>query len=195
MISKDKDEQKKIDKHKRRINKILESFVNDVIVLVDQQEKENSHILDYFKKICVNYEITHLNTGDYSFIYDKTNFSDYFALERKNGIQELISSLFAGRFEREILRGQELLQFSIFIEDGSLNDLLVGNYRIKPNPDRYKDVNKKIKDTKQCIRTMMYSRMTEYNLQFNFIENKWLSGQFILGNIKYFLRNFMLTHL
>jgi ERCC4-type nuclease len=193
MISNNKDDQKKINQNKRRINKILESFLADIVVLIDQQEKENTHIIEYFNKLNVTFEPTHLNTGDYTFHYNNTDFRDIFSLERKNGIQELIGSLFAGRFEREINRSKELLYFEIFIETGSLNDLLTGNYKIEPNADKAKDVEKKIKDTKQSIRTIFYSRKAEYNLQFNFLENKYLAGQYILGSIKYFLRNFLLN--
>jgi len=192
MISNNKEDQKKINQNKRRINKILESFLADVVVLVDQQEKENSHIIEYFNKLNVNFEVTHLNTGDYAFHYGNTDFRDIFSLERKNGIQELVGSLFAGRFEREINRSKELLYFEVFVETGSLNDLLTGNYKIEPNADKTKDIEKKIKDTKQSIRTIFYSRKVEYNLQFNFLENKYLAGQYILGSIKYFLRNFLL---
>lgn len=192
MISKDKETQKKINQNKRRIDKILESFLKDIIIFVDQQEKENSHIINYFKKLNVKFKPMHLDTGDYSFEYNKTDFTDLFSLERKNGTQELIDSLFAGRFEREIVRAKELLYFEIFIESGSLNDLILGNYKVEPNEDKHKNVEKKKKDTKQSIRTIFYSRKAEYNLQFNFLGNKNLAGQYILGSIKYFLRNFLL---
>ena len=192
MISKDKEKQKEINKNKRKLDKILSTFLADITILVDQQEKQNSHIINYFDNLNIKYEVMHLETGDYSFIYDKVDFSDLFSLERKNSMQELVASMFASRFEKEIARGNKMLYFEIFVEKSSLNDLLVGNYKIDPNSDKHKDVEKKIKDSKDCIRKMFYSRKAEYNLQFNFLGSPGLSGQYILGNIKYFLRNFLL---
>lgn len=192
MISENKEVMKKINQNKRRVNKILDTFLNDIVVLVDQQEKENSHIIRYFNSLGVNYDTIHLNTGDYSFNYDGEDFTESFSLERKNGIQELVGSMFAGRFEREIKRGKDLLYFEIFVESGSLNDLIIGNYIINPNDEKWQNPKKKIADTKQSIRTMYYSRKAEYNLQFNFLGDNMLAGQYVLGSMKYFLRNFLL---
>ena len=39
-----------------------------MIVLVDSREKKNSHILDYFRKQKIAYQVEKLEYGDYSFM-------------------------------------------------------------------------------------------------------------------------------
>ncbi len=72
-----------------------------------------------------------LATGDYSL----AGFTHLVAVERKNGIDELVSCLSQQRerFEAELARAQAFERFYIIIE-GTFADVLGGRYRSKMTP-------------------------------------------------------------
>jgi hypothetical protein len=187
---------KAINRIKYKINKEFsnEKLKEDIIIIIDSREKMNHHIKNKIDGNGFKYTVENLKTGDYSFYYKEESYADKFAIERKNSIEELISSMLAPRFEREIRRAKLIdfikekekekefktkinddFYFEIMIEQGTLKDLLIGNHRINVDSTKMYD--------------MIQSRKTEYNLIFNFIEDKCLSFNWILSTIKYYMKN------
>jgi DNA excision repair protein ERCC-4 len=74
----------------------------------------------------VQVERAALPTGDYSL----PAFEDKIAVERKNGIDELVTCLSRDRdrFSRELARAQSFEYFAVIIE-GRLDDIMAGRYR------------------------------------------------------------------
>lgn len=72
-------------------------------LISDTREKKNQHVLDYFDKVGVRYEIAKLDYGDYMDAY-RTDIS----IDRKQNIAELAKNctIEAERFKREIERAQ-----------------------------------------------------------------------------------------
>jgi len=184
---------KAINRIKYRCNKEVENknLINDIVIIVDKQEKVWGHIERKFNEYGFRCIRGHLKTGDYSFYYQGEDFSDRFSIERKNSIEELIASMLAPRFEREIRRSKLIdfyddnnrlktkinddFYFEIMIESGTLEDILSGNHRINVDSQRMFE--------------MLQSRKTEYNLVINFIGNKNNSANWILSTIKYYIKN------
>lgn len=89
----------------------IKRIAKKMIILVDSREKENSHILDYFKKQNISYQIEKLDFGDYSFYIPATAAGEdiYFhqdiVIERKASLEELSGNLTQKReqFEKEFL--------------------------------------------------------------------------------------------
>lgn len=46
----------------------IKKLIKQMIVLIDTREKKNSHILDYFRKQKIAYQVEKLEYGDYSFM-------------------------------------------------------------------------------------------------------------------------------
>lgn len=189
---KNDDMRKAINRIKYRCNKLVETsnLRKDIVIIVDNQEKRWEHIENKFIQYGFSCVFEHLKTGDYSFYYQGDDYSDRFSIERKNSIEELIGSMLSNRFEREIRRAKLIdyydcrnrktkvnddFYFEIMTERGTLKDILEGNHNIKVNSQRMYE--------------MIQSRKTEYNLIFNFIEDKNFSADWILSTIKYYIKN------
>lgn len=92
----------------------IKGMLKEMIVLVDSREQKNAHILEYFQRHGISYEVTKLDYGDYSCklpalaagrdIY----FHDSVVIERKNSLEELSGNLSKGRerFEAEFLKAR-----------------------------------------------------------------------------------------
>lgn len=183
---------KAINRIKYRCNKLVsnDNLRKDIVIIIDIQEKKCNHIKNKFTKYGFSFVTEHLKTGDYSFYYQGDDFSDRFSIERKNSIEELIGSMLSSRFEREIRRSKLIdyydfrnkktkvnndFYFEIMTEKGTLVDILNGNHSINVDSQRMYE--------------MIQSRKTEYNLIFNFIEDKNFSADWILSTIKYYIKN------
>lgn len=72
-------------------------------LISDTREKKNQHVLSYFDKIGVKYEVCKLDYGDYQDVY-----RPYICIDRKQNIAELAKNCTkeAERFKREIERAQ-----------------------------------------------------------------------------------------
>ena len=46
----------------------IKKLTKSMVILVDSREQKNGHILDYFKKQGIPYQVTKLDYGDYSFM-------------------------------------------------------------------------------------------------------------------------------
>lgn len=89
----------------------IKKLAKQMIILMDSREKENSHILDYFQKQKISYQIEKLDFGDYSFYIPAAAAGEdiYFhrdcIVERKASLEELSGNLTQERerFEKELL--------------------------------------------------------------------------------------------
>jgi ERCC4-type nuclease len=121
-------------------NKRLEydKFIKNILVMVDIQEKVNYWILNYFKKNGINYQIQHLNAGDYAFALNGQPQS--IVIERKNSLNELSGNLATkekkDRFyiEFDKLKTCEKI---LLIENDSIDNLISGTYGTDYNVNSY----------------------------------------------------------
>lgn len=159
-------------------------ILRNIIILVDSREKVNSHLLEYWDKHKIKYEIMSLPAGDYSFALDaipeldlpyKQFFYNDIILERKNSLEEL-SGCFAQtreRFNDEWSRCYAKRKY-LLIENGTYDDLLNGNYNTKYNS--------------RSFLGSLHSFNAKYGLEIVFMPNKNLSPVFILATFQYYLR-------
>jgi ERCC4-type nuclease len=118
-------------------DKEIKELLSSVTVLVDSREQENSHVTSYFDSKKIPYKVKKIDTGDYSVMLPKNDelgiMRDlYFpiAIERKNSVDELASSIKdRNRFENELIRSQKL-GFSLLVEDpNGYENIIIGNFR------------------------------------------------------------------
>ncbi len=97
-----------------------------MVILVDSREKQNSHILDYFKRQKFDCQETKLDYGDYSFMIPESAagedifFHRDIVVERKASLEELSGNLAQARerFEKEFLRaGNDGCKIYLMVED------------------------------------------------------------------------------
>lgn len=109
---------------KRRIVTIDETFKKNVTILVDSREKENSHILNVFKEMEINYDDKNkLDVGDYMYSYNGV-VGDVI-IERKNGLTELGRNVGKNRdrFKREFERAPKTSKIHLIVENSTLNSI------------------------------------------------------------------------
>jgi DNA excision repair protein ERCC-4 len=101
-----------------------------ITIIRDTREQRGYDFADYDCTV----EAGTLATGDYS-ISPVDIFSGLVAVERKNGIDELVTCLSSDRkrFEAELARARNFERFHIVIE-GHLHDILAGRYRSQMQP-------------------------------------------------------------
>jgi hypothetical protein len=92
----------------------IKGMLKKMVVLVDSREQKNGHILDYFQRQGIAYEVQKLDYGDYSCkipamaagkdIY----FHDSIVIERKNSLEEISGNFSKGRerLEMEFLKAR-----------------------------------------------------------------------------------------
>jgi len=99
-----------------------------MIIITDTRE-QRPFTFDDFPEVEVRRAI--LQTGDYTL----AGFTHLVGIERKNGVDELVSCLSGDRerFEAELLRARGFERFYVVIE-GSFADVLGGRYRSKMTP-------------------------------------------------------------
>ena len=120
----------------------LQYLYDHIIIMVDDREKEWSHIKTYFEENNINYKIKRMQSGDYSFIlsYDDNNYSyvKKIVVERKNSLSEL-ASCFAGertRFEREFMRlKNSQTKCFMIIENDDFDGIMKHKYYSKLHPN------------------------------------------------------------
>ncbi len=123
--------------------KELKELTSSLVVLHDTREQENGHILSWLDKSGILHKERALPTGDYSIMLPACpglGFPRdiYFsvAIERKNGIDELVETVKdRNRFENELIRGQQLGFFALVVEDpDGYGRITKGEYRSQYNP-------------------------------------------------------------
>lgn len=128
-------------------DKEIDRIKNNIIVLVDTNEQENSHITDFFDKKKIPYRKMKLAYGDYSCMIPKGTIGEFtrdiyfdrdFAIERKNSIDELAGNLKqdAARLKKELAHlNMYEMKYLVFIEDPNYEtNLRMGNYRSEYDP-------------------------------------------------------------
>ena len=161
------------------IKKLLKSMV----VLVDSREKKNGHILHYFDKQNIAYEVTSLNYGDYSFYIpaeaagEDIYFHRDIVIERKASLEELSGNLAQERerFEKEFLKaGNDGCKIYLLIEaPGGYSDIIGHRYRTEMKPAAFA----------ASLKTCEHRSGT--NVQFI---DKQYSGYLIASTFQYFVR-------
>lgn len=124
-----------------KTNKILtyDKFINKIdYVAVDQQEKVNYWILDYFRNNKIPFKIQHLKAGDYGFSLNGK--PQKIIIERKNSLNEL-----SGNLSTETKRNRFYIEFDklekcekvLLIENDSIDNLISGTYGTGFNINSY----------------------------------------------------------
>ncbi len=122
----------------------IKKLTKQMVILVDSREKKNSHILDYFRKQAISYQVSKLEYGDYSFMIPMSaSGSDiYFhrdcVIERKASLEELSGNLAQERerFEKEFLKaGNDGCKVYLMIEaPGGYSDIIAHRYKTEFTP-------------------------------------------------------------
>lgn len=125
----------------------LKAMIKNMVILVDSREKKNAHVLDYFKKQGIAYEITKLDYGDYSFMLpsevagENIYFHRDIVIERKASLEELSGNLAQERerFEKEFLKaGNDGCKVYLMIEEpGGYASVIEHKYRTQMKPTAY----------------------------------------------------------
>lgn len=167
----------------------IKVLLKNLVIMVDTREQKNQHIIDYFDKAHVKYERTKLKSGDYSaYIYNtdevkeilgfdrKLYFDDKIVIERKNGVDELVSSIKDRvRFREEFTRVKmSKARIKLVVEDkDGYEKSLKGQYRSEYN--------------NKAFFASLKSFESEYNFDTTFID-KELTGIEIFTSLHYFIR-------
>lgn len=83
--------------------------------ICDTREQKNQHILKYFDKNGIEYEIKKIDEGDY-----KLEDNDTICIERKDNLNEIMANITQARFKRELQRAkQKGIKLIVLIENSS----------------------------------------------------------------------------
>lgn len=159
----------------------LRQELSKLTVIVDSKEKVNNHILSYFDSKKIPYKVRNLETGDYSAQLEDMTFEHDFFIERKANLTEICGNFIQNRerFEREFLRAKaEHAKPYLLIEDSTIDDIYLGDYRSKVNP-------------KSLIASFL-TWQTRFNTTIMFC-SKHNSGRLIYGILYYAVREMLLN--
>lgn len=128
-------------------DKEMDKILDNLVILVDTQEQENSHITNFFDKKKIPYKKMKLNFGDYSCMIPKGTLDRFtsdiyfdrdFVIERKANIDELAGNLKedAARLKKELAHlNMYEIRYLIYIEDLNFEtNLRTKNFRSKYDP-------------------------------------------------------------
>ncbi len=167
----------------RFTDKELKQLLSENLTLiVDTREQENQHILDYFNRQKIKYEVKKLDAGDYSIKLTANPEIGlprelYFPvmIEKKNSVDELASSIKdRARFEAEFIRAKGSgTQIYLLVEESKgYENIVNGNYR-----SQY--------DAKALL-----ASLKTFECRYNFstiFQDKLYSGNFIYYTLRYYL--------
>lgn len=168
--------------------KELDLLVDNMVIIIDTREQENSHIVDYFKRTNKEFIIKKLDRGDYSLLIksnDQTKelgifkdlIFDDIVIERKGSIDELIGNFAErNRIENEFKSAKySNKKTKLLIEDEvGYSKICAGNYKSKMS-------------AKSIIATLE-SFCDRYDIEVQFIDKK-LIGMKIYTILKYSFLN------
>lgn len=164
----------------------VKKLTKSMVVLVDSREKKNIHILDYFKKQGISYQVSKLEYGDYSFMIPASAAGEdiYFhrdiVVERKASLEELSGNLAQERerFEKEFLRaGNDGAKVYLMVEaPGGYSDIIAHKYRTEFAPAAFMASLKTWESRFGC------------NVQFIAPE---YAGYYIISTFQYFAREIL----
>lgn len=164
----------------------IKKLMGNIVIIVDTREQENQHILDYFDKKKVKYEVKKLDAGDYSI---KINAMPELGLsrdcyipvtiEKKNSIDELASSFKdRTRFEAEFIRavgsGTKIL---LMVEDpAGYENIINHKYRSEYEP--------------KALLGSLLAFESRYDFTTMFVNKKY-SGNRIYHTLRYHLYDYL----
>ncbi|MFG6366861.1 MAG: ERCC4 domain-containing protein [Lachnospiraceae bacterium] len=161
----------------------IKRLTRQMVILVDSREKKNSHILDYFRKQKIPFQLEKLEYGDYSFMIpaSATGEDIFFhrdcVIERKASLEELSGNLAQERerFEKEFLKaGNDGAKMYLMIEaSGGYSDIIGHKYRTEFTPAAYM----------ASLKT--FEHRFDANIQF--ISSEY-AGYYIVSTFQYFAR-------
>lgn len=160
----------------------IKKILKTAVILIDTRERVNDHITAYFDKKGVPYTIQKIDTGDYSVMLPKSpemgiqrDLYIPVGIERKNSVDELVSSIKdRTRFENELIRSQKL-DFSLLVEDpNGYENIILGKYRSQYEP--------------KALLASLKTFEARYSFNTSFIDKK-LSGNFIYHHLYYKARH------
>jgi hypothetical protein len=117
-------------------------LLSTLTILIDTREQENHHIKNYFDSKKIPYQVKKSDTADYAAVLPKNvelgiarDLYVPVAIERKNSVDELASSIKdRTRFENELIRSQKL-HFTLLVEDpNGYENIILGNFRSQYEP-------------------------------------------------------------
>lgn len=172
-------------------DKELKTLLKNIVIVVDTREQKKNHITEYFDSKKKRYKVEKLDQGDYSAFIESNDetkplgvnrdwyFNNDIAIERKNSIDELASSITdRERFESEFLRLNKYnTKVILMIEDPKgYENILKGNYRSQYKPASY-------------VATLE-SFIARYNLNLIFVDRN-ISGFKIYKTLYYHIREIL----
>lgn len=157
-------------------NTDLNKALKDLVIITDTREQVNDHVLSYFDDNGISHKERKLDSGDYSAMLGEYTFETDVVIERKHNLDEICVNFTSERerFEREFLRCKALgIKVFLVIEEGSIDDVFLGNYRSKLDP--------------KSLAASLFSWQSKYNVTVLFC-NKKNTGRLIYGILYYFAR-------
>lgn len=104
-----------------------QTFLQNVVVLIDTREQKNEHIAAQLDSLGIRHESRKLDFGDYSFQAQGRDFSLSCVIERKANVNELYGNFTSDRdrIEKEFKAGSSLArEFILLLEDCSSMEAL-----------------------------------------------------------------------
>ena len=132
------------------------------MIICDSREQKNAHILAYFKRNNIHYEIAKVDTGDYI-----NTDNPLVAIEKKKDLAELCTNLCSSdkaRFYREIRRAHDSgIKLIVLCENGG---------KIKSLADVSSWKSKYTKVTGKWLQSEIYKVSVAYNVEFIFCDKR-----------------------
>ena len=161
----------------------IKRLLKNMVVLVDSREKQNSHILEYFKKNGIPYQVSKLDFGDYSFMIPASAAGEdiYFhrdiVVERKASLEELSGNLAQKRnqFEAEFMRaGNDGCKVYLMVEaPGGYSAIISHRYKTELSP--------------AAFMASLKTWESRFNCNVQFIDRQY-AGYYITSTFQYFAR-------
>lgn len=126
----------------------IKKMITSMVILVDSREKKNNHILEYFNKHKISYQVEKLDYGDYSFMIPAQAaggtpifFHRNIIIERKASLEELSGNLAQEReaFEKELLKARnDRAKIYLMVEEmGGYSSIISHRYQTQLSPAAY----------------------------------------------------------
>lgn len=160
-------------------DKELAGALKSLTVIVDSRE-QSTKPQKYFESKGIPYVIRKLDTGDYSAMLGDMTFEHDIFIERKNSLTEICGNFGneRERFAREFTRAKaDNAKPFLLIENDSVNDVFLGNYRSKLPP--------------KSLWGSLCTWMTRYNTTVMFCSPD-NTGRIIYGILYYYAREVLL---
>ena len=161
----------------------IKGMLKYLTVLVDSRERKNKHILDYFNRQGIAYEVQKLDYGDYSCKLPASAagrdiyFHDSIVIGRKNSLEEISGNFSKGRerFEAEFLKARSVgCKIYLMVEDPrGYTGVITGGYRTGMKPAAFM----------ASLKT--WEHRFDANIQF--IDPQY-AGYYIATTLQYFVR-------